>query len=160
MADEPMAPISRGYIDSRIRELGFDSLASYLAARSDRSYVQLGEELDTVPLHIYILQFEEAKATGEIRAAVIDSYVRQINRYFSDGWRIDEESEFDRASALSLPRSDALSVARLDQFEEQIRAVGQCLRDIDIPEGWRPISTDDPMLIDAFNRGWPNENNP
>lgn len=155
MLDEPMAPVSRSYIMGRIHALGHGSMLAFLASRPDVSYVQLGKDIQTIPLHIYLLQFEEAKAAGEVRAAVMDSYVRQINRYFPNGWTVGNESEFDRASALSLPRSDAIGVAKLVEFDEEIRSVGQCLRVAAIPEGWRPTSIEDPILAKAFNEGWP-----
>lgn len=145
----------RGMVRSRCETLGFDSLTSLLEFYSDESYTRLGERLETVPVNIYVLQFEEAKNHGRIRDAVKDSFVRHVNGFFPDGWDNSQEAEFKRAGAVSDPVADAKSIARLGEYIDRIRAVANLLFTKRIPDGWRPKNIEDPIIEEAFDNGWP-----
>ena len=42
-------------------------------------------------------------------------------------------------------------------IEDRADAVWAALRDLSPPTGWHPIGPDDPIIVAAFAKGWPNE---
>jgi len=41
------------------------------------------------------------------------------------------------------------------EFKSRIREIYQALKALQPPNGWRPIGANDPLIQEAFERGWP-----
>ena len=56
---------------------------------------------------------------------------------------------FRKVGALS-----SVAVALPNAYQDAVDRIGLALDAADIPEGWLPVSADDPLLAEIFRRHW------
>jgi hypothetical protein len=107
------------------------------------------------PVQILRLQLAEAKRLGKIREVAMDTLSRAINRAFTAGWNKGENPQFRWASAASDFITDLAEGEATDNLKVLARNVCQSLKELDPPVGWQPTGPADPLIQEAFGRGWP-----
>jgi hypothetical protein len=156
----------RARIRDRLLELGFQTVNAFLIEYPGLPYLELSQILGegiAVPICIVTMQFEEAKAQGNIREAALDALPRAINQYLPTGWQKDggdtlEENEKKRIDLLTA-NAYAIWVTQLERCDKGLkpladavwRALHTCRPDV----GWRPTGPNDLLIKMAFEKGWP-----
>jgi hypothetical protein len=106
---------------------------------------------DVAAFQLEWMHFEEGK--NDIRRLAMDSLARDVKSHLPAGWRHGTKGDFDTAGAY------ADWVVRLEQQQPEIKpkakAVWAALEELHPPVGWLPSGPDDPFIVDAFSRGWP-----
>jgi hypothetical protein len=139
-----------------LREKGFESLTSFAhtmpLATLDDLVASLGEG-DVAPIQLQWRLVDEAQASKTSRECALDLFVRFL-REAKQGWPSDLswEGQEDVRSVLTSWQT-SLKNEQHEAFANQI--VDELLEATDIPPGWLPSSTDDPRLVDLFDRHWP-----
>ena len=150
-------------MEKRLLELGFDTLGSFLDQRRGVGVVRLAEEMGSafvgVDLARAILEQAHRKGPAALRAAARDLLARHLREILVAGWgrpRPDELAGID---------ADTINYSAVGTWQVQVAATNRTLRaatqavaealDKVAPEGWLPAGADDPVLVSAFDRGWP-----
>lgn len=150
----------------RVREMGYQSVSDYLKARPGVPYLDLAEELsrplaggeygDVAAVQIEELQYLEAESEGKLREAAMDSLVRILrDRLGQGGWNEGAGADFKRAWAYA-SWSGLVSRCGEDRVAEAYAdKTWEALKELSPPRGWLPSSPEDPYVVAAFNKGWP-----
>jgi hypothetical protein len=139
----------------RLRTLGCDSASEYLARNPAKPYIQAAEEMGghIAALQLEWAQFEEASIRNDFRSVAMDSLARDLCRHLPGGWRGQAKGHFDTAHAYGAWAS-RLKV-ELPELGSKIEAVWNALEGAAPPVGWKPSGPSDPIIVLAFDRGWP-----
>lgn len=164
----PLATNWRDNTRSRLRDIGCQSIAEFLAKHPGVPYVDLPEILAgnvAAPISIAKMQFEEANAKGEIRAAALDCMAREINHHLKSGWAMGKrlgpnaKSEHQRRAEFLTAGAYASWVTQVEVSDNKLRpladAVWDALEEHQPPLGWRASGAEDPIIVAAFDKGWP-----
>lgn len=146
-----------GRVYKSIYTLGCNSVYEFLKLFPGEPYVAIARRIPipTVPVHLIKLQMEEARQTGHVRDAAMDALVRSLNRSVPLGWGVASNADFEHASAYT----DWLGIlkfrARMPELEAAALRVFEVLKALPPPKGWHPSAPNDPLIAEAFIRGWP-----
>lgn len=166
MSKHGLDPGWQGRLRARLREMGYATMEAWLADNPGLTYIELAERLGNevaVPAGIVRIQFEEAKARGRLREAAMDSLPREIKDRLPSGWQKMSEYEasvsadqieriiFLTASAFGFWAPHLDSVAN----KHPALAVWKALEQSYPPVGWKPSGPTDPLIVAAFEKGWP-----
>lgn len=139
-----------------VRELGFPSLAAFLAKVPSLPYDQVAKRLGHfAPIQIIDAQFQEARELNCVRAAAMDSICRELAEELPEGWGIGEEADWRSIHALSSWTSEIIVTGECEELRYQLRAISTALRALPPPIGWLPGGPDDPIIVAIFDSTWP-----
>jgi len=156
-----MADWSEGWQNRLLAEVtsrGYPSLIDFLRASPGLPYLELSSRFasSVAAMQISRLQFEGAVTESEARWAARDSLARTVNDRFPNGWRIGDKPDYDQAGTFAdwctLIEVDAMHLPQAVHYAER---VWEKLQQLDIPPGWQPSGPDDPIIVRAFDEGWP-----
>ncbi len=156
---------------------GYASILDYLRDNPAKPYLAVAEELgpDIVAMHLVRMEFEDAEREGHLRWAAMDCLARELREVFPNGWgkvhkppkrspianeRQDEIDETDE-ERIQFQKAKAIGiwVAMVGQVPTNakpcLRAVWAALQELCPPVGWLPQGPDDPLIVGAFEKGWP-----
>jgi len=152
----------RGEWDRRLLDilgsLGFKRLTDFAQSRPTATLEELVAEIgvgDVAPIQLKWKFVEEAKASGTQEQCARDLLVREL-RQVKAGWPSDHslDAQEDVLDVL-IAWNGSLQDERYDSILKQIT---RALLDAnDIPAGWHPSGTDDPIIAKVFERYWPHE---
>lgn len=156
---ETWRPGWESWIDRRLHELGFDSLAALLSSTPVLSYAEIAKRLSTgdrilAPIQIVPCQYLEATLRHTVRAAAMDHLARLVVERFPQGWKQDA-SNYAVVSLLADWETELIATGNQARFEERAERVSGVIQEQQLPEGWRPSNGNDPYLASVFERaGW------
>ena len=163
MSDEITTPWQGDWqlrLKTKLASLGFDELEKFLEANPGTGYVKLAENLkdaNVAAMQIYGLQVRKAVETGSLRETAIDCLVRFINEHVKRGWGNGRHFEKRAASAYAAWSTTISSNANDGEVQEKLKCVFDELEALQPKSGWLPSSSDDPIIVAAFVKGWPPE---
>src|SRR5437879_1237618 len=87
----------------RLQELGFDSVAAFLAGFPSEPYVDVVKRIApwVVAMQLSRLQMQEAKHEKRLRKAAMDSLARDLNWRLPNGWELANDTESRAAGAFA-----------------------------------------------------------
>lgn len=142
---------------NRVRDKGADNLLDFLSSRPTVPYQRLAKELgpDIAAIQLVRLQFAEAGERHSIRSAVMDAAARLCHQHLKHGWGKGMHLEFNTAGVYA----DLVSFLEIrenpNELVEKWKAVWEALKNAPPPEAWLPSGPADPVLVAAFDKGWP-----
>lgn len=141
----------------RIGELGFASIADFLAAAPAQPYPGIAAMLGAwiAPIQVISLHFSEARRNGTVREAAMDSLARSIVERFPDGWGIGEDPAWQCTSALASWISELVATGGFVDLQPVLLAIARDLELSQPATGWVPSGVLDPVICAAFDRHWP-----
>jgi hypothetical protein len=157
-SDSEKIAIYAGDLSELLKATGDDSVASFLARSPGVSLVEVARHYPGSGLcaaGICRAMMREAVERNNVREVAIDYLCREINENLPEGWGRGELLELRTAGPLVSLIAALTLDAQLPQFEANAKRVWGELKSICPPVGWRPLSADDPILREAFVRGWP-----
>jgi hypothetical protein len=142
-----------GRILERVKQRGFESVTQYASDRPGVSLLILADELgpdDVAATQIETLLVEEAIRTRTIARALRDLVVRGLREVIPHGWRppLDEDARCGVAGALSRWATELQT--HLDR--ERTLKASKDLLNAELPTGWLPEGTDDPIIVAFVDR--------
>lgn len=141
---------------SQLEALGYSDLSAFLAANPCVDYVDLAKPLKGVSGHqIAALQVEEARKAGTIRDAARDCLSRYLAGRCRYGWDRGTHRVSNRASAFGVWMSTFSPGLKPNDLDAVMDATWQELVRLTPPADWVPRSASDPLLVQAFDAGWP-----
>jgi hypothetical protein len=150
----------RSKIKSRLHAVGCEPVSDFLARFPAEPYITVAERLgdDVAAFQLEWMQFEEGKSENAIRNLAMDSLAGDLRSHLPAGWRHGAKADFDTAGAY------ADWVVRLEQQQAEAKvkatAVWETLEELHPPVGWSPSVPRDPLIVDAFTKGWPESGEP
>lgn len=157
MADSPWSADWERLVRSRVADLGFETLESFVIARAGRTFGQLAKELGPPVAHMQVqaLFLADSTKAGAFRDAAAECLARTILEEFPRGWGRGARIDYRKAGVISHWVSDMLHrVEQSEIDEETLRAIAFALRDeVAPPEGWTPESGLDEHIRRAFEIG-------
>ncbi len=154
----------RDRIRQRLRDAGFATIHQYLREFPGATYLELSDRLgctikgggkDIAATQLQRIQFEEISSTCELRDAAMDALVRLLRQHLKKGWNLGGHAEFNRAGAKVDWVSLVATGTTLPNAATHADAVWNRLISLEPDSYWRPESTQDPLIQDAFNHAWP-----
>lgn len=145
----------------RVAALGYDSVEQFMRAFPGAPYIELVNRLgdDVAAIQVECLQFDEATARNELRAAAMDSLVRDLRRYLDKGWEGGAVGNFTtiQAKVAWIGRLEGSSRNKVpsDELNRRGEVVWCALEQLQPPIGWLPTQMDDSYIVGAFVVGWP-----
>jgi hypothetical protein len=142
-------------LHSRLHSLGFKTIQDFLARFPSEPYLKLVKRLgeNVAAMQLIWMQFQEAQQDASFREAAKDCLAREITGQLRRGWGKGVRVDFHTAGAY------ANWVTELTRFQPDVRpnadAVWRALNELRPPEGWLPVGPDDPVIVAAFAKGWP-----
>jgi hypothetical protein len=140
---------------SKLHSLGCENIHDFLVRYPAESYLKLAKRLgeDIAALQLIWMQFDEAVRDKQFREAAKDCLTREVTAHLKRGWGKGVRIDFHTAGVY------ADWIGELTRVEPQARpladAVWKALKELQPPEGWLPASPDDPLIVSAFDEGWP-----
>lgn len=140
-----------------VRAEGAHAVTDFLARFPGEPAIQVAKRLpgNVAAVQLELLQFEEAERAGRLRDAAKDAFCRLIRDNLKRGWGRGRHAEFNTASTYA----DWLSLLEFRALHPELRPVGdavwQALLQLAPPDGWLPSGSEDPLIVAAFNAGWP-----
>jgi hypothetical protein len=159
--DPPWSGKSQEQIRAAARQLGHADFLSLINAHVGEPYGKvlrlLREKLGyMVPImQVHRLHMQDAIAVGLEREAAKDSLVRTLREQVGKGWNRGSGSQEKRRRARAywvLPYADAQDMVRINALADQ---VWEELKALNPPDDWCPVTPNDPLIEQAFSRGWP-----
>lgn len=140
----------------QIRRFGSETILEFLDQFPGETYSQVADRLgdDVAPAQLQRLQFSEAKATGQLRQAAMDALVRVLKDTLPRGWNPKEPRNSAAICAFGAWGGMVESEAKLID-PDVLLAVWRAIEALVPGEGWVPQAVGDPLLQEAFKRGWP-----
>lgn len=164
MTSEQKFPPQQGYawragwesrLQARLEARGFHRLTDYTRTRPAVTLQALAEELgagDIAPIQLTWTLVKEAKESGDKRSLAIDLLCRNLNGVEA-GWPKGRRWEDQEDVTLALTDWEvSLRDLGCEDIVENIITV--MLDELDISPGWIPASSDDPILLELFQRCW------
>jgi hypothetical protein len=150
------SPNWSGRIRNTVRSLGFANLTECLASMPSQPYGEIARRLGNVaPIQIIALQFQEAKSSGRLREAAMDSLCRNLVEQLPEGWGVGENAEWQSVRALSSWTSEVQVTGECQEFKSTLLAVATAFREMPPPRGWIPHGPDDSIIESIFDSRWP-----
>jgi hypothetical protein len=142
----------------RVRDAGSPTVAEFLNRYPAIPYHKvtrrhLGDVV--APIQLIQLQFDEAVANGTVREAAKDLLVRTINEQLKYGWQKGGHWRFNQAGVYSHFTNDLGTHSGDETLKEIGKRVIAALRQLSPAADWIPKSNDDPLIVQAFDLGWP-----
>ncbi len=158
--DEILLSRMSNKIDSALQKKGYRTLADYLNATPGMPYITLAKDLgnNIAAFEIEIVQFEAAILNRSVRHLAIDALSRDLNLHLPNGWRLNARQDFDTVCAASMWRARILFWRK--NCETVTDRVWDALVTSTPSTGWTPSGPSDPVLVYAFNTGWPESFHP
>jgi hypothetical protein len=143
-------PDPRGYLDQRLRERGV-SAQEFLAARPDRSWVQLVHEFDEPLAPVQLMAYVQDAAASDrwLDWYARDTLARALHEHLPDGWRF-QGGDMDYPTASALADWITIMSTRGQACDDRAEQVADNLKRAVLPPGWLPAGPDDPLLAAAF----------
>ncbi len=131
----------------RVRERGYTSLTAFAEARPTASLIQLAEELgedDINAVQVFSGLVAEAERSHQLTRLARGQLVRELAKFVPNGWPdvLDDANRFKVARALS-----NWFAYTPDTHKERVDRAGDTLLANPPPPGWRPLSSDDELLL-------------
>jgi hypothetical protein len=147
----------RSIIRSRVRPHGAETFADFAQRHPQIPYVKLARLLGAgvVAAQLEMMQFEEAKAGGFLREAAKDALCRTIHRHIKRGWRVGIHSQRATAGAYAEWLTLIEFEASCPDLVSTAKAAWGALEALEPPSGWLPSGAADPLILAAFDKGWP-----
>jgi hypothetical protein len=102
-------------------------------------------------MQLHLLHLRQAHANRETRDIAIDTLIRSLRQYLARGWNNGKKTRERRIDARTdwvLPHDAGREMdARADHVWQEIERLSP-------PDDWCPASPEDPILQEAFRRGW------
>jgi hypothetical protein len=136
-------------IYQRVRSRGFDSVSQYASRHAGETLFALADDLgeDVAAIQVEWLLREEASVKGTTAEFARDLLIRYLRERTPDGWGVAERYDFEFEWAAAFARW----TTGLDKSAESAAdRVWEAFKKIDIPKGWLPEKSDDPILGQAF----------
>lgn len=105
-----------------------------------------------------ILQSNEAVSTQNVRRFAMDVFPRIATLILPDGWRPNAKEDFDTVCVAAIWQARVQGCSK--QYEPVATRVWNALLTSAPSTGWSPSGPSDPILVDAFNEGWPDDFQP
>jgi hypothetical protein len=142
-------------VAARVRALGYPSVTAFLESIPAEPYLAAADRLggDVAAIQLERVHLEEAQRAGTVRRAAIDSFVREVNYHLPGGWPHNPTGHF-RVASVYATWTTRLQMTNAD-MKPKADAVWAALTTLSPPAGWLPTRVDDPLVVTAFNRGWP-----
>lgn len=152
----------RTRLAERLSARGFSTISAFADSMPRASRLALAAELsatadDIAPVQVLWALLDEARATNTVEHRARDLLVRDIRADLPDGWPPP------RGTTPPAARKDLVGAlvnwsggiaTHLPEYESTVNTVEDALLVEDIPAGWLPSSTDDPLLVVLFRRHW------
>jgi len=172
-------------LQNRVHALGCQSIGEYLEEYPGEPYVAVAERLgdDVAAIQLSRMQIQEIRDQREFRHVAMDSLAREISAHLPDGWqrcsplpRVEEaqtlwkhlaalggrtltDEETNRRIEFQMSGVYAYWVVLLQKYDPKVdaqaNAVWHALKSLSPPTGWLPKGADDPLIVRAFDVGWP-----
>jgi hypothetical protein len=148
-------------IRTAVHHLGYQSLLELMQAHSGKPYGQIlrllrsNTESNIPMMQLQKLHMFEASAANGARCAAMDSLVRTLREHIPRGWNKSKDADRKRAWARAYWVLPARTPADRSKFAELANSVWDNLKAIQPPDDWCPSTSDDPIVREAFARGWP-----
>jgi hypothetical protein len=165
-------------IATHLQARGCKSLLDYLKSNPGKSYLALAQEFGSgvFAMQVIRLAFEEAQLKGQLRWASMDALVRELREAFPNGWGkvykpvyrslLTEEQQPEKAeqteeARIRFQKAKACGawLAMVGQVPtnawSHLQSVWDALEHLSPPIGWLPKDPDDPLILAAFEKGWP-----
>jgi hypothetical protein len=152
-ASESVDALSRAF-----RAEGFTSLTAYADSRPAASLTELADHLGPgiEPLDLEHQLIAEAEATGTMENCARSLFARDLRSELPDGWVVGPAAS-DDATGHSCRLSGVfftLSMALPPAYHEAVDRIQRAMALADLPSGWLPDGTDDPVLVELFGSYW------
>jgi hypothetical protein len=146
-------------IHRALRERGFETASEFLERFPGESYLTVVNRIApwVAAMQLINLQMREARTAGTLRAAAMDGCARNLNDRLPEGWMESSNAESSLAGALAGVSASLTVDAESPELARRLDGVYKALRSLCPPVGWRPSGPDDPIIREAFDRGWPEE---
>lgn len=140
-----------------LRNKGFETLDEFLKRCRGEPYVSVVKRIApwVVAMQIVRLQMLEAKQSGALREAAMDSLARELKFRLPHGWADDVASESNAAGAFADTGASIVVDGDAKHLEGVMSRVYRAMKSLSPPMGWQPSGPDDPLIREAFNLGWP-----
>jgi hypothetical protein len=151
----------RARILSRVQSYGYERVSDFLNTFPCEPYVHVVNRLgdDVAAIQVECIQFEEAEKLGCMRAAAVDSLVRDLTWHLKEGWEGGVRGNFNTSGAYVdwLCRLEGVSrnLPPNAHLKRQGLMVWDALEELQLPAGWLPTGPADPFIQTAFARAWP-----
>ncbi len=175
----------QGRLRNRVHALGCESIGEYLGKYPGEPYVAVAKRLgdNVAAMQLSQMQIQEIRDERQFRWVAMDSLAREISANLPNGWqrsspppRIEEgqtlwkhlaafgsrtltEEETHQRIEFQLSGVYAYWVVLLQKYDPQVdaraNAVWDALKSLCPPTGWLPKGPDDPLIVHAFDLGWP-----
>lgn len=140
-----------------LRSKGYESITSFLSQFPAEPYVDVARRIApwVAGMQVSRLHMQEAKLSGQLRAAAMDALARDLNWRLPDGWVPDSTTESRAAGAAATSTTSVVVDGDAPHFKPRMLEVYKGLKACEPAVGWKPSGPDDPLICDAFARGWP-----
>ena len=145
---------------SRLRELlsdaGFESVSALLASIPGRPYREVARVLDesVAPIQLIAAAYAEAKTEGTVREIAQDGLCRNIVEKCESGWGVGENAEWKTIKALSGWCSEVVTTGDNPNLDTIVSRIARRIREMEIPTGWIPQDSSDPIIEQVFGEIW------
>ena len=169
---------------NRLHSIGCESVGEYLEKHPAQSYLAVAKALgeDVAAVQLSRMQLQEVRDERSFRRVAMDSLAREISANLPNGWQLSSErpkldageslwkhlaskgsevSEEERKDRVEFQTAGAYAywVTLLRSYDQSVEpralAVWNALKSLSPPSGWRPVGPDDPLILRAFELGWP-----
>lgn len=147
----------RARLVGRIQEFGFENAAEFLASIPGIPYPEAANRLgnDVASFQLEWLHFEKGTNENTIRLLAMDSLPRDLSSHLKHGWRGGTKGDFDTSGAYA---DWTVRIGQCNEdFEAKAKLVWGELEKLQPRIGWLPAGPTDPLVVEAFRRGWPSQ---
>ena len=153
-------------IYTALAEKGFSSATAFADSMPLCALPELVGELNDPTIPWVLLErtlVDEATARGTLQGCARSLLVRDLRSELPRGWPRDSAVSDDEASSPLFRRAGvflALTMALPESCASAIDHIRRAMENSNIPAGWQPAGTDDPVLIEIFAAHWQSPSNP
>src|SRR5262245_12020724 len=146
-------------VRSYLRQQGHKDIQDFLGRFLAMPYVKVAKRLgsDVAPIQVIWLQYREGLEKGNLREVALDALAREISDKLKRGWGHKIHLEFNRANAFARWIGEIKECA--PEFEPYCQATWKALLGLSPGDKWVPTGPADPILVAAFEIGWPIQEN-
>ena len=145
----------------RLHERGFSSVTGFVDSRPGVSLLELAKDLgpsDIAAVQMKWALVKEAADRGDMERCARSLLVRFLRHSLPEGWHREwKDIPGDPSTPLfrKVGAFASLTVALPDEYDGAAERVRLAFDAADLPEGWLPVDTDDPVVVEIFRRHWP-----
>ena len=158
IASQTWVPNWPSRLQEAVAKQGYSSITAFLSQFPGESYILVAERFDfpVAAAQLSTLHFHEAKTcTNKLREAAMDAFARELNDRLPNGWKPDTETTSDAASAYASTSTFVELEANAPQFNNHVSLMYNALKKRNPHLGWKPTGPTDPLIVAAFDEGWP-----